>query len=90
MPTRALGDFRLKKAEFNNHSYSRDLGYRNAIPAYNGPYITHVPDIQVHDLTKEDTWLVLATDGLWDEINRKKAAIIANKHGNNYKELTEK
>jgi pyruvate dehydrogenase phosphatase len=45
MPTRALGDFRLKKAEFNNHSYSRDLGYRNAIPVYNGPYITHVPDI---------------------------------------------
>lgn len=76
MPTRAFGDFRLKKSEFNFHNFPPDLGYRVPIPKYNGPYITHEPDIQVIDLTKKDKWLVLASDGLWDEISRKKAAEI--------------
>jgi serine/threonine protein phosphatase PrpC len=39
----------------------------------------------VFDLTNEDKFLVLATDGLWDELNRKKSADIAQqieaKHG---------
>ena len=45
MPTRALGDLRLKMSEFNFHNFSRDLGYRNPIPNFNGPYITHEPDV---------------------------------------------
>ena len=76
MPTRSIGDFRLKYREFNFHNFSKDLGYRNPIPDYTGPYITHEPDVQVFDLTKDDQWLVLATDGLWDEVSRKKAAAI--------------
>ena len=32
MPTRAFGDFRLKKSEFNFHNFSPDLGYRRPIP----------------------------------------------------------
>jgi hypothetical protein len=54
MPTRAFGDLRLKKQEFNNHNFDPDLGYRNPIPKYNGPYITHEPEIQVVELTKND------------------------------------
>lgn len=45
MPTRSLGDFRLKKSEFNFHNFPLDLGYRHPIPSYTGPYITHEPDI---------------------------------------------
>lgn len=45
MPTRAIGDLRLKHPEFNFHSYPIDLGYRRPIPKYTGPYITCEPDI---------------------------------------------
>jgi pyruvate dehydrogenase phosphatase len=76
MPSRAIGDLRLKNPEFNFHNYSFELGYRKPIPKekYTGPYISAVPDVQVFDLSKNDKFLVLATDGLWDELNRKKAA----------------
>lgn len=82
MPTRAFGDLRLKLPEFNFHNHPSELGYRNPIPKFNGPYITHEPEIMVIDLTKNDHYLVLASDGLWDEISRKKAAeVIKGKDG---------
>lgn len=71
MPTRAIGDLRLKLKEFNFHNKPVDQGYRHPIPNYTGPYITCEPDIQVFDLDKNDEWLIIATDGLWDEIKRK-------------------
>ncbi len=74
MPTRALGDLRLKSPDFNFHSFPPDLGYRMPIPKFNGPYITYEPEIQVIELKKEDKYLILASDGLWDEISRKQAA----------------
>jgi len=76
MPSRAIGDLRLKFPEFNFHSFPPDLGYRKPIPKYNGPYITHEPEITVIDLTKEDQFLIIASDGLWDEISRKESAEI--------------
>jgi pyruvate dehydrogenase phosphatase len=87
MPTRALGDLRLKLSEFNFHSFAPDLGYRQPIPKYNGPYITHVPEIEVIDLTKEDQYLVLASDGLWDEISRKKSAELVKGNDNELKKV---
>jgi serine/threonine protein phosphatase PrpC len=45
---------------------------------YTGKYISAVPDVQVFDLTAKDRFLVLASDGLWDEFNRKKSAEIAS------------
>ena len=31
----------------------------------------------VHELTKEDKYVILASDGLWDEVSGKEAAEIA-------------
>lgn len=78
MPSRAFGDLTLKHDEFNFHYGMPELGYRRPIPKenYSGPYINHLPDIMVHDLTPEDKFLVLASDGLWDELNRKESAQI--------------
>lgn len=90
MPTRSFGDFRLKKIEFNTHNFSPDLGYRGEIPAFTGPYITHEPDIQIHDLSKNDSWLILATDGLWDEISRKQVAKIAQENDKDHKTLVQR
>jgi len=38
-----------------------------------------VPDVQVYDIAENDAFLVLASDGLWDEMNRKEAAKVASK-----------
>lgn len=54
MPTKAIGDFRLKHSEFNFHNFPPDLGYRKPIPKFTGPYVTAEPDIQIFDLTKND------------------------------------
>jgi pyruvate dehydrogenase phosphatase len=45
MPTRAIGDLRLKLREFNFHNFDEKHGYRNSIPNYTGPYISAEPDI---------------------------------------------
>jgi serine/threonine protein phosphatase PrpC len=37
-----------------------------------------VPDVQIIDLSPKDRFLVLASDGLWDEMNRKQSAIVAS------------
>ncbi len=79
MPTRSLGDLRLKHREFNFHNFEAELGYRRPIPQYTGPYISAEPDIQVFTLTPKDKYIVLATDGLWDELSRKSSAQIASK-----------
>jgi pyruvate dehydrogenase phosphatase len=79
MPTRAIGDLRLKHPEFNFHESSEKHGYRRSIPVFKGPYITHEPDIQVIPLSSEDKYLVMASDGLWDEISRKTSAKVATR-----------
>ena len=71
MPTRALGDLRLKHSEFNFHNHPPELGYRKVIPTYNGPYITHEPEIKVFDITPNEKYLILGSDGLWDQIKEK-------------------
>jgi len=78
MPTRAFGDLDLKHKQFNQHKFSKEEGYYAPLKTFNGPYITHIPEIQVHSLTKEDEYLILASDGLWDEIKRKEVALIAD------------
>ena len=37
---------------------------------FKGPYITHEPEIQIHDLESSDRYLVLSSDGMWDELSK--------------------
>jgi pyruvate dehydrogenase phosphatase len=39
---------------------------------FNGPYITHVPEVKVFDIDKSDKYLILSSDGMWDELNKEK------------------
>ena len=41
--------------------------------------MTHKPDIKVFELTEADNWLVLGSDGLWDNMGRVESAAIAEK-----------
>ena len=76
MPTRAFGDFHLKHTEFNNpENYSQLYGFnRSQIQKFTGPYISHVPDIQTRKINSGDKFLILASDGLWDEMTEQEAA----------------
>lgn len=58
-PTRSLGDFYLKYKEYN---FTR-------LKVFTGPYIDHMPLITHFPLTSKHDYLLLASDGLWDELN---------------------
>jgi pyruvate dehydrogenase phosphatase len=72
MPTRSFGDLLLKYPEFNNpKNLHTDLGYYTPLKNFTGPYITHSPEIRVFELGPNDVGFLLASDGLWDEMNFK-------------------
>jgi len=72
-PTRSIGDFYLKHREFNSETESSP-SLRRKIKNFNGPYIKYLPMIQVYELDKDDRYVVLATDGLWDELDGRDVA----------------
>eukprot|EP01017_Pseudomicrothorax_dubius_P003000 TRINITY_DN10319_c0_g1_i1.p1 TRINITY_DN10319_c0_g1~~TRINITY_DN10319_c0_g1_i1.p1 ORF type:complete len:260 (+),score=62.36 TRINITY_DN10319_c0_g1_i1:64-843(+) len=82
-PTRSFGDFGLKYSEFNNPQ--KKSGLNRHITDFTGPYINHRPDIKTFTLDKSDRYLIIGTDGLWDELRREDIANIVqqNKGKNN-------
>jgi serine/threonine protein phosphatase PrpC len=71
----------LKYPEFNNpKGMTSDYGYkkriliifryRRSIDNFNGPYISHVPEIKIFELDQNDKYLILSSDGMWDELNK--------------------
>ena len=64
MCTRTFGDLGLKHAEFN-----LDTNKFAKIQDFKGPYITHKPDVVIRKLTEDMQYLVLGSDGLWDELD---------------------
>ena len=70
--TRTFGDLGLKHAEYNI-----DARKYPKIENWNGPYITHMPDLACKKLTDDMKYLILGSDGLWDEVTIEDAAEIA-------------
>ena len=59
-----------------------DPDRRRIINNFKGPYIKHLPEIKIYDLSESNRYIVLATDGLWDELNgRDVAKIIKENEG---------
>ena len=76
--TRALGDLYLKYPEFNAPpSQHRSMG-RHIPPPYTPPYVSPVPEVTQVRLQPEDCFLVLATDGLWDEMSDQEAVSVVS------------
>ena len=69
-PTRSLADFYLKYKIFDlpNDILKNYKKYENEINNYKGPYISSKPDIKIINLKYSDKYLIMASDGLWDEI----------------------
>jgi pyruvate dehydrogenase phosphatase len=67
-PTRSLGDFHLKFHEFNTIF---EKSYKRPVRNFNGPYIKSIPEIKIVEINKDDEYLVMGTDGLWDFLDSK-------------------
>lgn len=79
-PTRSLGDFRLKFEEFNNPGQQpTDKGFAEKIKNFKGPYISATPDQKVFKLEKGERFLVMGSDGLWDELTKDDIAKVVER-----------
>jgi len=74
-PTRSIGDFYLKQARFN----SPNIGPARIRTQYTPPYVHWEPQITTHRVQRRDNILILATDGLWDDLTVPQAIEIATK-----------
>lgn len=89
-PTRTLGDFYLKYKEFNDPPKNIHERYlKRVIDNFKGPYIEHSPEVQIFELTEEDEFLVLATDGLWDWLSAQEVADIISAIGRDKERIGE-
>lgn len=85
-PTRTLGDYFLKHKEFNEPTMSMDERYhKRSLKNFKGPYISHLPEIGLYDLHKDDEFIVMASDGLWDLLTVDEVQSVVSK----YKEKAE-
>ena len=68
MPFRSFGDVSYKwKREHLNIIYERTRpGY------YTPPYLTAEPEVSHHELAKDDKFVVIASDGLWERLSNDK------------------
>ena len=75
-PTSTLGDFYLKSPFYNldTKKINNDKYINDKIEKYEGPFISSIPDIKIFNLTINDKYLVIGSDGLWDYLNSKEIA----------------
>ena len=74
-PTRSFGDFHLKSDKLVwDYEYGRPFLPH---PAKDFPYITAHPDVTVVNRSRDDKWLVLASDGLWDYVQPQEVATVS-------------
>ncbi|KAJ4820150.1 Phosphatase 2C family protein [Rhynchospora pubera] len=71
--SRSIGDVYLKKPEI-----SRDPQFQQSIPPVplKRPVMTSVPSIRVRKLQPQDTFVIFASDGLWEQLSDENAVDI--------------
>ncbi|KAM7252483.1 hypothetical protein ACFE04_024366 [Oxalis oulophora] len=75
--SRSIGDVYLKKPEFNRDPYLRQFGFH--IPLKR-PVMTAEPSILVRKIKPEDSFLIFASDGLWEHLSDQAAVDIVVKN----------
>lgn len=89
MPLRALGDVRFKWSRELQQSVLENGGcdsealniYQYTPPNYlTPPYLHATPDVTHHRLRPQDRFLILASDGLWDELDSEEAVRLVAEH----------
>ncbi|XP_062997127.1 pyruvate dehydrogenase [acetyl-transferring]-phosphatase 2, mitochondrial [Elgaria multicarinata webbii] len=88
MPSRAFGDVQFKWSQELQHSV---LGnrcnmealniYEYAPPNYHTPpYLTAEPEVTYHKIRRQDKFLVIASDGLWDMLSNEEVVRLVADH----------
>ncbi|PWA14305.1 hypothetical protein CCH79_00012304 [Gambusia affinis] len=91
MPLRAFGDVRFKWSVELQQSILASLEsgvdldslnlYQYTPPHYlTPPYLEVTPEITYHKLRPQDRFLILGTDGLWDEFSSEEAVRLVGEH----------
>ncbi|XP_068595539.1 pyruvate dehydrogenase [acetyl-transferring]-phosphatase 2, mitochondrial [Brachionichthys hirsutus] len=91
MPLRAFGDvgfkwsLELQESILANHESGVDLDsldlFQYTPPHYlTPPYLDVAPEITFHKLRPQDRFLILGTDGLWDELGNEQAVQLVGEH----------
>ncbi|XP_070763759.1 pyruvate dehydrogenase [acetyl-transferring]-phosphatase 2, mitochondrial isoform X1 [Enoplosus armatus] len=91
MPLRAFGDVRFKWSHELQQSILASLEsgvdldslnlYQYTPPNYlTPPYLDVAPEITHHKLRPQDRFLILGTDGLWDELGSEEAVRLVGEH----------
>jgi pyruvate dehydrogenase phosphatase len=81
-PLRAFGDFRYKWT-IQQQQKSLQKWYGVQVTPFNyvtPPYLTAEPVITSHHLSPSDSFLVLATDGLWERLNSDRVVELVGEH----------
>jgi len=76
--TRALGDGYLKYPELNAPAGMPRAWGRHIPPPYTPPYVSSSPEVTRVRLQPLDDFVVMATDGLWDEMSDQEAVSIVS------------
>ncbi|XP_026870955.2 pyruvate dehydrogenase [acetyl-transferring]-phosphatase 2, mitochondrial [Electrophorus electricus] len=89
MPLRAFGDVRFKWSRELQQSVLENGGcdlealnlYQYSPPHYlTPPYLEATPEVTYHRLRPQDHFLILASDGLWDELDNEEAVRLVAEH----------
>ncbi len=75
--SRSIGDVYMKQARFNRETL---IGkFRHPEPM-NMPILTANPTIISHPLHPNDSFLIFASDGLWEYLSNERAVDIVHRH----------
>lgn len=85
IPLRAFGDMRYKWSikELKNLIKLLDNTYAQTIMPmnyYTPPYLSCTPDITYHKLTPQDKFVILASDGLWENLSNEEVVRLVGEH----------
>lgn len=88
-PLRAFGDYRYKWSVETMQQKVVPMFGEQVMPPnyYTPPYLTALPDVQQHELTTNDKFLVIASDGLWDFLTPSEVVSLVGEHINSKKIL---
>ncbi|PRQ25004.1 putative protein-serine/threonine phosphatase [Rosa chinensis] len=78
--SRSIGDFYLKKAEFNREPLYAKFRLRDPIKR---PILSSEPAISVLQLQPHDQFIIFASDGLWEHLSNQEAVDIVQNHPRN-------
>ncbi|KAG5547608.1 hypothetical protein RHGRI_013342 [Rhododendron griersonianum] len=78
--SRSIGDFYLKKAEFNREPLYAKFRLREPLRR---PVLSSEPAISVHPLQPHDLFIIFASDGLWEHLSNQEAVNLVQNHPRN-------